>query len=463
VATLRTQTDDQTRPQQDHFAFLIFLLAGIAAIIGLKAYFSVRPILAPVIPIVLMLVYMMIVTRMPRFRLREDQAGDNLYYMGFLYTLTSLAVALYHFAEEARALEYIIASFSVALATTILGVALRVYVHQMRQDPADTEWHARMSLAASAAKLRAELDESVQHLNSFTRQLTQSLEEAFHRSAKGTTELLASAGETIAAAVDSAKSGIEEALARHAEQTKAMNAATRRHVQATEKLTERVELIDPIQLIEAKLAPAAEAVLKLTADAERQGAASEARLTELTRATQALARVAEALERGVQAMRETVDLSTRIGPAATALAAHLEQINAGLNAAVNALLTTCERQSNLMAEHEQAMRSRSAAVLAGYDALAGQLTEVAATVAARSDQQVAELLGSFKNLMNGLSQTHAQLTAQANASITVLAQSREAAELEVARSRSAAQTVITHLVDMVQTLEQELGKSADPN
>jgi hypothetical protein len=84
-------------------------------------------------------------------------------------------------------------------------------------------------------------------------------------------------------------------------------------------------------------------------------------------------------------------------------------------------------------------------------------------VAARSDQQVAELLGSFKNLMNGLSQTHAQLTAQANASITVLAQSREAAELEVARSRSAAQTVITHLVDMVQTLEQELGKSADPN
>jgi hypothetical protein len=37
------------------------------------------------------------------FRLRDDQSSDNRYYMGFLFTLTSLAVSLCQFSAAGSA------------------------------------------------------------------------------------------------------------------------------------------------------------------------------------------------------------------------------------------------------------------------------------------------------------------------------------------------------------------------
>ena len=57
----------------------------------------------------------------PATKLRLDVAGDNMYYLGFLYTLSSLAVAIT--ISEA---EQILANFGVAISSTILGIAARV-------------------------------------------------------------------------------------------------------------------------------------------------------------------------------------------------------------------------------------------------------------------------------------------------------------------------------------------------
>jgi len=73
-------------------------------------------------------------------RLRDDQSGDNLYYMGFLFTLTSLGVSLYQFSVE-RAAEEIVQNFGIAIASTITGIALRVVFNQMRRDPVEGRAH----------------------------------------------------------------------------------------------------------------------------------------------------------------------------------------------------------------------------------------------------------------------------------------------------------------------------------
>jgi hypothetical protein len=106
-------------------------------------------------------------------RLRDDQSGDNLYYMGFLFTLTSLGVSLYQFSAT-QAAEEIVQNFGIAIGSTIAGIGLRVIFNQMRRDPIEVERVMRLELAESARKLRRELDSSVVEFGYFRRSAQQS-------------------------------------------------------------------------------------------------------------------------------------------------------------------------------------------------------------------------------------------------------------------------------------------------
>src|SRR5215216_504004 len=78
--------------------------------------------------VALMVAYAVIVIWVPRLRVRLDQAGDNAYYLGLLFTLASMAFALYDFRAatqgpaSATGVQRIISNFGIALATTIAGI-----------------------------------------------------------------------------------------------------------------------------------------------------------------------------------------------------------------------------------------------------------------------------------------------------------------------------------------------------
>jgi hypothetical protein len=156
------------------FLFLTSFLLGAAGIVGLKLY-GLSHLIIILWPISIMLLYTINIFIFKGFRLREDIAGDNLYYLGFLFTLTSLSVALYLFAEKEGATEGIISNFGVALGTTIFGIALRVLLYQMRQDPLEVELEARLELSESATRLKSILDNVVLDMNSFRRATQQSI------------------------------------------------------------------------------------------------------------------------------------------------------------------------------------------------------------------------------------------------------------------------------------------------
>jgi len=88
------------------------------------------------VPVLIMIAYAVVLGGVRLFHLRDDQSGDNLYYMGFLFTLTSLAVSLYQFSAT-RAAEEIVQNFGIAIGSTITGIGLRVIFNQMRRDPVD--------------------------------------------------------------------------------------------------------------------------------------------------------------------------------------------------------------------------------------------------------------------------------------------------------------------------------------
>jgi hypothetical protein len=164
--------------------FSAFVLAGTCYIV-LAKFAGVSAVLVTSIPLALMILYALLLGLARYLRLRDDQAGDNLYYIGFLYTLTSLGVSLWQFSADHGA-ESIVTNFGVAIASTILGVALRVIFNQMRQDPMEVERTARLELAEAARHVRQELDATVLEFSSFRRAGQQVLEEAAVEIAKST-------------------------------------------------------------------------------------------------------------------------------------------------------------------------------------------------------------------------------------------------------------------------------------
>src|SRR5262249_16111949 len=162
--------------------FAAFVIAGAAYIIWANLA-GFPGLMVTVIPLVLMILYALVLAAARFFRLRDDQAGDNLYYLGFLYTLTSLGVSLWQFSVNEGA-EGIVTNFGIAIASTILGVALRVIFNQMRQDPIEVERTARLELADAARRVKLELDATVFEFSSYRRASQQILEQAAVESTK---------------------------------------------------------------------------------------------------------------------------------------------------------------------------------------------------------------------------------------------------------------------------------------
>jgi len=144
----------------DKYLFMLTFAVGAGLIIGLKLL-GVRQVLVTAAPVAAMLLYGGYILFSPRYRLRDDRAGDSLYYLGFLFTMVSLAYSLYEFAGTDASTRSIITNFGIALATTILGLTLRVIYHQMRQDPFDVEREAHFELTDAVSKLRGEVHEAI--------------------------------------------------------------------------------------------------------------------------------------------------------------------------------------------------------------------------------------------------------------------------------------------------------------
>lgn len=135
------------------------------------------------VPLVLMGIYFIVSLAVAGFRLHNEQAGDNLYYMGFLFTLSSLGVSLYLFAGE-TSIETIVRNFGIAVTSTIAGVTLRILFNQMRRDPIDIERSVRHELAEMTRRVRSELDSSSREFSHYRRVSNQMLSEGFEEIAR---------------------------------------------------------------------------------------------------------------------------------------------------------------------------------------------------------------------------------------------------------------------------------------
>jgi hypothetical protein len=233
--------------------FAAFALLGMFGIVIIKFLFpdnNVAVWAALVFAIVCLLSYWLLVAYLPALRIREDQLGDNCYYLGFLYTLASLSMALYQFAtasavDDTDAISQIVANFGIALASTIVGILLRVLINQARKDVIETEKDARMALTEAMVNMRVQLDDAVIALRSFCAQTQQAASDAIAENARQANTALDLSVSKIAETSVAVLNRIEEAFGEFNENTKKLNQVAAGTVLALETLIDRLESMEP--------------------------------------------------------------------------------------------------------------------------------------------------------------------------------------------------------------------------
>ena len=139
--------------------FLACFLIGSAGIVLLK-WLDMNQFVVTACPVAIMLGYAI---RHSKQRAYLNLVGDNLYYLGLLYTLVSLAASLYEFTpkeDDIESITPIITNFGIAIFSTILGVAFRVCFNLKQTDPEEIEERARVELADVVRELNLGLREA---------------------------------------------------------------------------------------------------------------------------------------------------------------------------------------------------------------------------------------------------------------------------------------------------------------
>ncbi len=174
--------------------FLICFLVGSIGMILLRSLgFSV--IYAVVFAALVMLVYIL-TGATKKYLIRPDLLGDNTYYLGFLFTLVSLAYTLYKYSSNENEVEAIIHNFGVALATTLLGLVGRVYFIQVKEDPAVFEKAVRISLTDQASNLIGVIADIRVDLLTMKTSIQQNIEDGVNKSMEIMTQSMLDASES---------------------------------------------------------------------------------------------------------------------------------------------------------------------------------------------------------------------------------------------------------------------------
>ena len=189
----------------DHFLLIASFLAGALGIIFLKLVWQVDwwspdrsfemsdasaekwrahfpTVTAAAWASVVLIAYAVIARALRGREIEPETTGDNCYYLGFLFTLTSLSLTLVQLglvsgSATTDILENIISGFGIALVSTIVGIMLRVYFFQQRADLVARQGEMSFELQKAVRNFRSQLSASAIAMKKFSTESVQLAQE----------------------------------------------------------------------------------------------------------------------------------------------------------------------------------------------------------------------------------------------------------------------------------------------
>ena len=198
----RKTHDIAAREGWDKIVLLLAFLAGVFGGIALKVL-GFHPFLTAAYSAGVLVFYAVVAHSTTALRLEPEVIGDNSYYLGFLFTLTSLSVTLYFVIEasaedRAQLIPEVISGFGVALVSTIMGVFIRVLMMQFRLDIVARERETRVEIDEAARRLRTEMVQALQQMKLFGVESMQHAHEREEKFAQTTDRLIQGVEQSLA-------------------------------------------------------------------------------------------------------------------------------------------------------------------------------------------------------------------------------------------------------------------------
>lgn len=341
------------------YTFAAFTLIG-CVFIAVAKLSGANPFVSMTVPIMLMIGYLCLSLFSGRIRLHGEQTGDNLYYMGFLFTLSSLGVSLYQFTA-AESTDDVIRNFGIAITSTIVGIALRILYNQTRRDVLDIERATRHELADMTRRVRSELENASREFADFRRVSNQmisegfdeivkqadttgvQLKEAFERMAAEAIKPIESASAKLGTAIDVSLGQFTTKLLEIAQKVgssgDAFEKANRGMANSSSELGSRVDAVAkkleavmvPEAILKNELGPLVQELGRIVAEyGAKTEAASQQQAKRMDLMTAAVARILETTNKSVQVMEKSVEASAYVQRSTENLARHVQQQNADM-------------------------------------------------------------------------------------------------------------------------------------
>tara|TARA_B110001450_G_scaffold174891_1_gene163301 strand:+ start:543 stop:1484 length:942 start_codon:yes stop_codon:yes gene_type:complete len=138
---------------------------------------------------------------------RDEQMGDSFYYLGFLYTLTALAVSLFGIEEDINPL---LKNFGIAITTTLVGLIGRIILSQFRESLDEMKEKSERQISDSARKLNAQLVQSIDILRNQSIAISKNTDKALQDSSSSLRRHMVENNKILQESTENSKNVIEE-------------------------------------------------------------------------------------------------------------------------------------------------------------------------------------------------------------------------------------------------------------
>ncbi len=117
-------------------------------------------ILGFTVPLLFMLGYIVLGFKRQDTSVSDEQFGDSCYYLGFIFTISSIAFSLFDVPHlnEAGKLTEVAVRFGAAMISTLMGFVVRAYLVGFKQDSTAAMQSLEDQIMASANQLKTRLD-----------------------------------------------------------------------------------------------------------------------------------------------------------------------------------------------------------------------------------------------------------------------------------------------------------------
>jgi hypothetical protein len=392
--------------------FIGMALVGMGLILGLK-WQGVSQYYVTSIAVACLVVYWVFVSALPKFRIREDQLGDNCYYLGFLYTLTSLAYALWIFATEPndhpQILE-IVGNFGLALATTIAGILLRVTINQQRRDVVENEQEARRLLTEAVTNMRIQLNDATITMEAFQRDTRQAIKDALERQVETANEALAQSVAKVGEASTGVIERIDKAFEEFSSNSQTLNEISAGTVKAVRQLVTRIEKIEaPADLLTSRLEPALKAAVSAAEVLRDRVQADEAALAA---ASERSAKIEAAFEQAGWAFQGVVTILKNAAEESKQASAAIGGMAADLSKMASSTAQTIERQLDLNKTLGTGLEGAVGVLRAHNDAMAKEVAR-ARTMAAETGEALGTMADAITRKISQMRSVSVELEREA--------------------------------------------------